>query len=133
MSAPGRTHGTRSCYQGGCGCVPCREANRRYRQYGTRNPDAPRTTFIVAGDWTELAWCRADPEGWVMPDHVQRFPSRTRPHPKIEAARDGCSVCPVMPECRRWIMAHADDPTPWHVTAGLTPRERNDIRWKKAA
>ena len=38
------THGTRACYELGCGCPPCREANAEYKREWRRSKQGQQPT-----------------------------------------------------------------------------------------
>ena len=141
MSSP---CGTAAGYTGGCRCTPCRNANttrqREWRQnkriYGVGEktmialapkPMAVMSGFKPSGDWAHRGTCRRNGNQWILTETQVRT---TNPRRFNEVARmiDACNACPVLTECRTWVLAHTIDPCPWHVVAAMTPRQRNNAR-----
>ena len=68
-------------------------------------------------EWRTQARCRGDAE--LMYDTEA-----------VEEARAVCLKCPVLAECREWIMADEKGAalgSRWGVTAALTPKERRRL------
>lgn len=73
-------------------------------------------------DWRTEALCLREPDLWfpdgfVKPLHVAQ----------AEEAKGWCRLCPVLAECRSWVMEfEAGKPESGRhgVCAGLTPRQR---------
>jgi hypothetical protein len=42
--------------------------------------------------------------------------------------RDLCLSCPILAECRAWILAQRPDPCPESMVAALAPRQREEKR-----
>lgn len=138
MTVHGIAHGLNGYVKHGCRCDICRSQHsdyrRRYNRQRTQevlNGGRPWletkrsvTIPIMPGVWSEQAACRNSkvldiPLGYGR--HETRWPG-------MPSARALCNRCPVIDSCRTWVMAHEDDPCPWHVVAAMSPSERNQIR-----
>lgn len=145
MRQAGITHGRKGYIYHHCRCDICREAQNTYsKEYQRRRVEEARsggrpfragrrrisvataTVWEPWGDWAELAACKGS-DSWLMP--VRAMHSRNaRRNPEVVAAIAKCSTCPVLEQCRQWVMSHRDDPCKWHVVAAMTPQERNAQR-----
>jgi hypothetical protein len=56
--------------------------------------------------------CSADPDAW-FPEHDD--------HAAIARAKQACTACPALEQCRAWVLAN---PQRWGVWAGLSPADR---------
>lgn len=135
---------SRSGYIAGCRCDICREAHREYgqeywrrrkqeadeggRHWGrTKRVTIPAGSFLWPGDWQKDAEC-AGLKTLCIP---LGFKGHTDKWFGLTEARSVCQRCPVLEQCRTWVLAHDDDPCDWHIVAGLTPQERNGIRRRR--
>lgn len=144
---PSLKHGRHAYIRYGCRCDICKDAFNAYqraymakrmeeahnggREWFRYNPTRSNVTLGLAldrfrfpGEWTEHAACKGSkvldiPLGYMY--HLERWPG-------LQAARTMCAGCPVLEQCRNWVMSHDDDPCSHHVVAGLAPTERNSIR-----
>lgn len=117
-------HGTYGGYTQGCRCEDCRDAQRAYRRrYRQAQQDLPRIDGLPVGDWVERAACRGQTALFEVPNFwaPKRGYNRT---PQVVAAKRICWRCPVLEQCRTWIVGHHEDPCPAHVVAGMTKQER---------
>lgn len=140
-------HGPDSSYARGCRCDECRKENtvrqREWREtkriYGIsertlQSTDAKASLdkavgFQFPGSWSDFAACRGQGERWLLDERDARRPrERLARHPRTVEAIAACEVCPVLKQCRIWVLAHDLDPCPWHVVAAMTPPERNNQR-----
>ena len=131
-------HGTRQAYlKHKCRCDDCSAAERDY--YNTfvryrRNPDIdedvlrlPRVDGLPVGEWVRKAACRGLADRMEIPNfwHARRNVERK---PEVLVAKRICAACPVLEQCRTWVLGHQADPCPAHVVAGMTKFERHDQR-----
>lgn len=73
------------------------------------------------GDWAEHGICQeVDPDLW-FPEQGDRAAN--------QKAKEICSECPVIAECREWAISSRE---PFGVWGGLSARERAQL-WKAAA
>lgn len=74
----------------------------------------------MTADWRDSANCLGcDTDAW--------FPEGTAPYPAI--AREVCASCPVLEDCRSWVLDHERDlglHSRFGMFAGMTPFERWD-------
>jgi hypothetical protein len=77
-------------------------------------------------EWLEQAACKADPSLHLLREFM-RTPSATD-RAQISQAKATCQSCPVLKQCVNWVMQGDEDPTPSHVTGGMTPTERTYLR-----
>lgn len=122
--------GTTRSYRNGCRCDACTDAirvmwakanaRRRHTQYGDGLPEL--SEVLQHRPWTEHAACKGKTN--LFETISSERPSRTPRNPQTNAARALCRTCPVLDECRKWILAHQQDPCPHHIVAGMTRSER---------
>lgn len=131
-------HGTRHAYSRyRCRCDDCVDAHRRYYtefQRYRRDPDIdelglklPRIDGIPTGDWVRHAACKGLIDRMEIPNWWAPKRSSDRTAQVVEARRI-CFRCPVLDECRSWVLEHRNDPCPAHVVAAMTRRERSSER-----
>lgn len=122
-----RTHGTTSTYAWGCRCADCRGASakngRHYR--ARRRALNPIITLTPVGDWAHDGLCLGS-QAWLLTASARR--ERGRYAREVVQVVATCQRCPVLEQCKSWVMGHDEDPCAWHVVAGMTPKERNRIR-----
>lgn len=122
-----REHGTTSMYAGGCRCDDCRgaaaESSRIYR--ARRKALNPEVVVVAVGDWAQDGLCLGS-DAWLLTPAARR--DRSRRSREVTQVVEECGQCPVLEDCRSWVMGHDEDPCQWHVVAGMTPKERNAIR-----
>lgn len=129
--------GTTRSWRNGCRCDACYDAirvmwakanaRRRHKQYGDDLPEL--SEVLQPRPWTEHAACKGKTNLFETPPSER--PSRTPRTPRVLAARAICRTCPVLNECRQWVLAHQQDPCPHHIVAGMTRTERMTQRRKR--
>lgn len=84
--------------------------------------------------WMEQAACRGQTKTMALPD-LHRDDGRrggtsytVYQLAQIARARCICAHCPVLDDCRAWVLSGDDDPAVGMVAAGMVPRQRDDIR-----
>lgn len=134
-------HGRRAYIYQRCRCDVCRAAHNAYsrayqqrrrreastggRPYGGRTkPEPIYVHYTVPGQWVDRAACRGN-NACEIPHGYANSGRRWRGLPEARAL---CNGCPVLEQCRHWIIAHRIDPCPVHVVAAMTPKERNTAR-----
>jgi hypothetical protein len=69
--------------------------------------------------WQDDALCAGNGNRWLS------MPTHSHPRGAVnEWAVARCHDCPVLADCRRWVLSHDQDPCPYHVVAGMTISER---------
>jgi WhiB family redox-sensing transcriptional regulator len=142
---PRITHGRKGYIYHHCRCDICVTTHRNYQReyYRKRRAEAreggrpfhgtqPRViadTYLglqPCGEWSEQAACKGKKD-WEIAEKAAAW---REPHrqPNVVRAIAICHTCPVLEQCRNWVLAHQLDPCPVHVVAGMTPKERNAHR-----
>lgn len=138
MTVTGIKHGRKAYVHHGCRCTRCRDDNSAYmrdwrqaRATGERRrrwwaePDTTSPVrWIPPGAWVDDAACRVRNVHEVPHSYYGKWARWGG----LEAAVATCSACPVLEQCRRWVLLHRVDPCPVHIVAGMTPTERNSER-----
>lgn len=84
--------------------------------------------MIPADDWRDAAACRGHGEVMTARD-LTDFTRKSRlARQRVAAAKAICAQCPVIDQCRAWVLGEDMDPCPWGVVAGMIPQERNANR-----
>lgn len=114
-------------YATGCRCDDCREAaaasSRLYR--ARKRALNPIITVTPVGDWAHDGLCRGS-GAWLLTSSARR--DRSRYSREVVQVIETCRLCPVLEDCRTWVMGHDEDPCTWHVVAGMTPKDRTRAR-----
>lgn len=80
----------------------------------------------MPGPWDSQAACRG--AGKVMEETNGRGRHAIRDSAKHNSrAKAICANCPVLEQCRKWVLQHPD-PVPGFIAGGLTTRERGTVR-----
>lgn len=83
----------------------------------------PRSS--LRGSWVDQAACKGHDMELIQ--HTRRQEWYARQNRYLAKLRI-CAICPVLEQCRAWVMSEPDDPCPFHVVAGMVPVERGRIR-----
>ena len=75
-------------------------------------------------DWRDRAACVEDPELFYIPGD-----SWERHREQRAEALAMCASCPVLKQCREWMLNGWALRDPHAVIAGTTPSMRNNLRW----
>jgi hypothetical protein len=140
-------HGRNGYIKYRCSCDTCLTAHRTYqreyarrrsseaaeggRPFGQHQPastdrfDLPKLFGDPKGDWVDDAACAGHEPTFRIPQWHTHPRGQERKKIVIEA-KQICATCPVLDDCRNWILNHTIDPCPAHVVAGLTKRERTN-------
>lgn len=78
--------------------------------------------FGTLQPWEDLAACKDAPLEWFFGDETPLgTKSRGRTKRQTAQAKEICTSCPVIEECRRWAL---ESRVPFGVLGGMTERER---------
>lgn len=69
--------------------------------------------------WQDHALCKGYPETFYYERDGMTVP-------KIKKAKEICTQCPVLNQCREFIKKDGDH---YGIWAGLTPKERKELGW----